>query len=39
MNRDRVKGNWKQLTGKAKELAAWERKVSDSWFEKAKKRL
>ena len=77
MNWHRIKGNWKQITGKAKEqwgkltdddlevvaghrdqlagmiqerygvakdeaerqLAAWERKVTDSWFEKAKKRL
>ena len=77
MNWDRIKGNWKQVTGKAKaqrgkltdddldviagrrdqlagkiqerygvandeaerQLAAWERKATDSWFEKAEKRL
>jgi uncharacterized protein YjbJ (UPF0337 family) len=77
MNWDRIKGNWKQVTGKAKaqwgkltdddldviagrrdqlagkiqerygvandeaerQLAAWERKAIDSWFEKAEKRL
>ncbi|HWK83168.1 MAG TPA: CsbD family protein [Caldimonas sp.] len=76
MNWDRIKGNWKQVTGKAKEkwgkltdddlevvaghrdqlagkireryglakdeverqLAAWQRKASDSWFSSDKKR-
>ena len=77
MNWDRIKGNWKQITGKAKEqwgkltdddlevvaghrdqlagkiqerygvakdeadkqLAAWERTVTDAWFEKPRKGL
>lgn len=29
MNRDRVKGNWKQVTGEA---VAWKSKSPDSWF-------
>ena len=37
MNWDRIEGNWKQVTGKAKDeaerqLAAWKRKATESWF-------
>jgi hypothetical protein len=36
MNWDQTEGNWKQVTGKAKDeaekqLAAWQRTASDKW--------
>ena len=46
MNWDRIQGNWKQVTGKIqerygvvkdeaeKQIAEWQRKASDSWFNK-----
>ena len=43
-HRDQLAGKIQERYGVAKDeaerqLAAWERKVTDSWFEKAKKRL